>query len=250
MYRLLTIQGDPKTVKGEKHGYMTAIMYLAPSDLSGRQLCPFAKQAGCEASCLNTAGRGAFSQTQAARLRRAHMFNDERPSFWRQLIGEIEEFQLKAEKNGMTPVIRLNGTSDIVWEQIPVIDENTTIAKNIFQMFPTIRFYDYTKIAKRFHRPLPANYTLTLSYSEADAKFTEVCWQTFHEHGANLVMVVKDDQLKDLMAADLKAHKFESVIDGDENDLRFLDPKGSVVLLKAKGKARNETNGFVLTELP
>ena len=34
-------------------------------------------------------------------------------------------------------------------------------------------------------------------------------------------------------------------VDGDKNDLRFLDPKGVAVALYAKGKAKHDTSGFV-----
>jgi hypothetical protein len=38
-----------------------------------------------------------------------------------------------------------------------------------------------------------------------------------------------------------------TVINGDETDLRFLDPKGVIVGLKAKGKAKKDTTGFVVS---
>lgn len=234
--KLLTIQSDPKTVKGEKYGYMTAVMYLSPSALSGRNLCPFAVQAGCEATCLNTAGRGVFASTQQARLNRTRLFNEQPIRFMSQLGDEIHSFARKAEKAGLVPVVRLNGTSDIMWEELPL---------NVFGTFPEIQFYDYTKIAKRFSRELPANYHLSLSYSEASARYKAVCWRTFFERQASLIMVIRDDARKQIAMQDL-ADVGYNVIDGDEHDLRFLDPKGSLVLLRAKGKARYETNGFVL----
>ena len=36
------------------------------------------------------------------------------------------------------------------------------------------------------------------------------------------------------------------VVNGDESDLRFLDPRNSIVGLKAKGKAKKDTTGFVV----
>lgn len=241
MTKLLTIQSDPKTVKGEQYGYITAVMYLSPSDRSGVQLCPFAKQAGCEATCLNTAGRGAFHSVQQARLRRSRLLNVKTDAFYPQLKAEIEAFQLKAERLGLKPVVRLNGTSDIVWEQMTPFN-----GKTVFEEFPNLQFYDYTKIAKRLGRKLPSNYHLSLSYSEADSKFAKSCWKAFYERQASLIMVINREAEKNGALRDLKAVGY-NVVDGDLHDLRFLDEPNSLVLLKAKGRARSETNGFVLT---
>jgi hypothetical protein len=240
MTKLLAIQSDPKTVKGEAYGYITAVMYLAPSDRSGVQLCPFAKQAGCEATCLNTAGRGAFHSVQEARLRRSRLLNKAPHIFYAQLKAEIEAFQLKADRLNLTPVVRLNGTSDIVWEKTDVF------GATIFEAFPNLQFYDYTKIAKRLGRKLPSNYHLSLSYSEADAKYAKSCWKAFYERQASLIMVVRREAEKNGAIRDLKAVGY-NVVDGDKHDLRFLDEPNSLVLLKAKGRAKNETNGFVLS---
>ena len=239
MTKLLTIQSDPKTVKGEAYGYITAVMYLAPSDRSGVQLCPFAKQAGCEATCLNTAGRGAFHSVQEARLRRSRLLNKAPHIFYAQLKAEIEAFQLKADRLGLTPVVRLNGTSDIVWETKGVV------GNSIFERFPDLQFYDYTKIAKRLSRKLPSNYHLSLSYSEANKRFAKACWKAFYERQASMVMVIRDIDSKEAAMQDLAAVGY-NVVDGDKHDLRFLDEPNSLVLLKAKGRAKHETNGFVL----
>jgi hypothetical protein len=38
----------------------------------------------------------------------------------------------------------------------------------------------------------------------------------------------------------------KQVVDGDATDLRFLDPRGVIVGLKAKGKGKQDTSGFVV----
>jgi hypothetical protein len=42
------------------------------------------------------------------------------------------------------------------------------------------------------------------------------------------------------------SYKGFEVVNGDESDLRFLDKKGVIVGLKAKGKGRQDKSGFVI----
>jgi len=264
--KLLNIDQNAKTVKGQKQGFLTAVMYLAPYLASGVNMCPMAEQAGCWKGCLNTAGRGGISKgskrfrtaagllpdnaIQHARIARTRLFNDDRPEFFRRLYQEIRAFIRKAERMQLTPVIRLNGTSDILWEKTPVpVSDNKRgihcIFENIFAVFPDIQFYDYTKIWKRFYREMPGNYYLCLSYSEASDTYAAKCMQTYRETGCSLVTVYRDadaiDQASVVASASGKPH-----VNGDANDLRFLDPKGALVALKAKGKARQDRSGFVI----
>ena len=266
MKKLLNIDANAKTVKGQKHGFMTAILYLAPFKLSGVNICPMAELAGCWKGCLNVQGRGGISKgskkmrrnnitipdntIQRARIDRTRLFNTDRVEFFRRLYQEIRAFIRKAERAGLTPVIRLNGTSDILWEKLPVpVSDNKRgihcIFSNIFAVFPEIQFYDYTKIAKRFYREMPANYHLSLSYSEASPVYAERCWKAHRETGCSLVTVYRDKDAIDhaRMVAEECGKRF---VDGDANDLRFLDPAGSMVALKAKGTARKDTSGFVI----
>lgn len=251
MNKLLNIDSNAKTVKGQKRGYMTAVLYLAPGSVSGANLCPFAEQAGCLDGCLNTAGRGGIAKgsavmdnglpdnaIQRARLERSHLFNENRQAFMAQLVKEIEAFIRKAERKNLIPVVRLNGTSDILWETIPCGDH-----ANIMSRFPDIQFYDYTKVYKRFVRPLPENYHLSLSYSEASQKYA-IAARTMAQfrEDANLVVVFRD-KLPEQYAG-------RKVINGDESDLRFLDPDGVVVGLKAKGRAKKDDSGFVIDHAP
>jgi len=258
MTKLLNIDANAKTVKGQKKGYMTAVMYLAPYKASGVNVCPLAELAGCWKTCLNTAGRGGMSKggatfsangitlpdnaIQRARIWRTQLWVNHRERFWAMLVKELDAFIAKAKREGLTPVVRLNGTSDIEWERRLYVGPRKFLGKNIFSAYPDLQFYDYTKIAARFSRKqqLPNNYHLTLSYSEANDAYAEQCWKLNFTHKVNLAIVVKDKVLKE------KWLNRPMVEDFDEHDLRFLDPPGCIGVLKAKGSARHETNGFVI----
>jgi len=225
--RLLTIQNH-KTTKGEAMGYLTGILYLAPHKLSGVNVCPYAT-AGCIKSCLNTAGRGAFSNVQTARLKKTQWLLKDRTTFKAQLAKDIQSLEFKAKRLGLVPVVRLNGTSDIRWE---------IIAPEIFKMFEHITFYDYTKHPVDKRKKLPVNYKLTYSAHE---KITPKEMNDALLVG-NVAVVVASEGLKQTM---LKDNKLQA-IDGDTHDLRFLDPDHNhLILLTAKGKAKKDTSGFV-----
>jgi hypothetical protein len=226
--KLLTI-GNTKTVKGEQYGYMTYIMHLAPSQLSGYQTCPMAS-AGCAAACLNTAGRGRFTKIQEARIKKTRWFFEDRETFMTQLVKDIQAAIREALRENMIPVFRLNGTSDLRWENIPISG-----FRNIMEMFPSVQFYDYTKINNR--RDIPSNYHLTFSRSETnESVLPEVL-----DAGTNVAVVFNlvFNQLPE-------SYMGRQVIDGTDSDLRFLDPKGVVVGLLAKGKAKKDSSGFVV----
>lgn len=237
--KLLGVGRDAKTVKGEKDGYLTGILYLAPADLSGYEVCP-QRSAGCTAGCLNTAGQGAFSNVQIARVAKTKRYFEDRRGFMDDLVKDIRALIRKAERLGMKPAVRLNGTSDIPWERIPAAGALTRNPQNIMELFPEVQFYDYTKITKRAlaaarnGRFWPDNYHLTFSKTEDNL---EDCLHVLAE-GGNVSAVFRDDLPETFQQF--------TVIDGDKNDLRFLDPKGCIVGLKAKGKARQDTSGFVI----
>jgi hypothetical protein len=144
------------------------------------------------------------------------------------LIQDITKFRAYCIKKGITPVVRLNGTSDIHWERYGIIEQ-----------FPDVQFYDYTKDIKRVRKALPDNYHLTLSYSEASVRYSDMVLDAMT--GSNNMAVVFRD--KDKIP---KSFKGFQVVDGDKDDLRFLDPKGVVVALYAKGKAKQDASGFVI----
>lgn len=229
--KLLTV-GNTKTVKGEAMGYMTFIMHLAPSTLSGYNTCPMAS-AGCAAACLNTAGRGRFTAIQEARIRKTKWFFEDRQTFMAQLVKDIEAAERKADREGMIPVFRLNGTSDIRWETVPVTIDGVTYP-NIFLAFPNRQFYDYTALSNRKVKAL--NYHLTFSRKEDNDAYVKVAM----DNGLNVAIVFE----KELPATYLG----RPVIDGTETDLRFLDEKGVIVGLLAKGKGKRDTSGFVILQ--
>ena len=234
--KLLTYD-NAKTTKGEKFGYMTFILYLAPNTLNdyGVNLCPMATK-GCIFACLNTAGFGGiYPKVQEARVNKANYYVNDRKNFLNDLYYDIKESLVIAERNGLIPVYRLNGTSDIQWENIKVLDN-----KNIFEVFPDLTFYDYTKIANRFDKNLPTNYHLTFSYSQEEDYYKG----KVDEISINLLK--KDKSISVIFGGKLpKTFLGFDVVDGDKSDLRFNE-NGVVVGLKAKGKARKETSGFVV----
>ena len=233
--------GNPKTLKGMKQGYNTYILHLAPASLSGHNVCPKATQ-GCIDSCLNTAGRGGmfkrgeFTNTiQKARIRKTQLFFDNRDLFMELLVKDINLAIKQSARMGLTPVIRLNGTSDISWEKYPVKMGNVTYS-NIFAAFGFVTFYDYSKVLGRKVNHI-SNYSLT--FSAADGNDNDV--REAIKQGYNIAVVFG-------IKKTLPMPEFYNglpVYNGDESDLRFLDPKGHIVGLYAKGKAKKDTSGFV-----
>jgi hypothetical protein len=240
--KLLGLDTNAKTVKGERYGVKTAILYLMPADQSGAQLCPMAELARCKAPCLFTAGRGAMSNVMLSRLRKTLYFLQHRELFMAQLAGEIAAYASKAKRQGFKLVVRLNGTSDIRWENIAMPGHWGLAGDNIFRAFPAVQFYDYTKIANR--RNIPANYDLTFSYSGAPefAPFVDRAVA----NGERIAVVFRHRAIVDAMLANGERFLGLPVVDGDDSDIRHLDPRGAVVALYAKGKARQDTSGFVV----
>lgn len=228
MRTLLTAPtAQAKMAKSAKSGlYLPYILHLAPAQSSGYQTCPKATD-GCESSCLNTSGHGRFENVQQARIERTKMFFENRVAFLSQLQSEIAKAERKAIKLGKQLTMRLNGTSDLRWEIFKAFD-----GKTIFGAFPNVIFYDYTKIANRKINGI-SNYSLT--FSSADGNDADV--QTAIENGMNIAVVFR----KDLPTV----WNGLPVIDGDIDDLRFLDPSQVIVGLRAKGKAKQDTSGFV-----
>jgi hypothetical protein len=236
MKTLLSIDTNAKTVKGQKKGYLTGILYLAPVKESGAiNVCPHASE-GCAAACLFTAGRGAFDNVRNARVAKTLAFVHDRPAFMAQLCDDVRRLVAKAKRDGMIPCVRLNGTSDLPWENIRCGEH-----ANIMQAFPDLQFYDYTKnpnrIAAHLEGRMPANYHLTFSRSEENDKVAISILQS----GGSVAIV---------FTALPAAFAGAPVVNGDETDLRFLDPRGCVVGLKAKGRARRDDSGFVVTAAP
>ena len=233
--------GNPKMLKGLKQGYNTYILHLAPADLSGFNTCPKAT-AGCKAACLNTAGRGGMFKKgestniiQEARIRKTAFFFEERAGFMEWLVADIKLAIKQSAKKGLIPVFRLNGTSDLSWEKYEVIRDGK-LYRNIFAAFPDVQFYDYTKVLGRKISDIK-NYHLT--FSAADGNDADVMKAIQQDYNVATVFGIK----KTLPMPE--SYNGLPVFNGDESDLRFLDPKGVVVGLYAKGKAKKDTSGFV-----
>ena len=240
--KLLSINQDSKTIKGLQKGYLTGIMYLAPYTLGGKNICPFAKAAGCIDACLNTAGRGIFNNVQNARLNRTKLFHSDINAFMNKLAIEIQALEKTAIKQGLIPVIRLNGLSDINFEDIRFDYEfihNKIRSVTIFELFSDIQFYDYTKNPNRDQ--LPKNYDLTFSYSNKPEfqKFNEIAIKK----GMRLAAVFSDQNLPAYFMG-------LPVLNGDESDLTFLAPKNTILGLYAKGKAKKDNSGFIIKTIP
>ena len=228
--KLLTT-ANTKIKKGEKFGFMSFGIHLAPAKLSGFNVCPSASK-GCAAACLNTAGMGVYSTVQKARVQKTLFFFKEREKFMAQLVKEIGAAIRKAEKNGMKPCFRLNLTSDLAWEKI------TFQGKTIFQHFPKVQFYDYVKVVSRMSAflegEMPKNYHLTFSRSESN----EIATKAILASGGNVAVVFR--------GALPKKWSGKRVVDGDESDLRFKDKRGVIVGLVQKGRAKVDKSGFVV----
>jgi hypothetical protein len=210
---------NSKTSKGEKRGWTTYIMYLSPykDNAKGVNLCPKASK-GCAKACLFNSGFARFNKVQQGRRNKTNYFLSDMKGFMLQLDKELSKIDAKHKKSGdMNYAIRLNGTSDFRFENLKVRDN-----KNIFELHPDAQFYDYTKIAKRFDVAMPKNYHLTFSRSEEnDAEVKDVLTA-----GGNVAVVFENELPETYLGY--------PVINGDRDDLRFLDDKNVVVGLKYK----------------
>ena len=253
-FRVLT-PGNPKVQKGTKKGYMTFILHLAPAKLSGYEVCPMRSE-GCTKACLNTAGRGGMmagvaslthdmvaagtqNTIQKARIRRTKRFFEDRQNFMTDLVWDIKKAIRFSVKHGLEPVFRLNGTSDLRRESVGIASER---GLRIFDVFPNIQFYDYTKLTNR--KNIPANYDLTFSLADGNAKLADAALNA----GMRVAAVFRNVAT----VARYEANGFEldglpvPVVNGDDSDLRFLEPRGVIVGLYAKGQAKRDTSGFVV----
>lgn len=229
--------GDTKTIKGEEHGYLTGVMYLAPANEARaaghnvKNACPFASKE-CEKLCLFTAGRGAFDSVREARIKKSvelmtgRRWDEKPPADKLAILADDIRFLIrKAAREGLKPAVRLNGTSDY-----PVHNWG------LMEFFPDVQFYDYTKDAARMREylagGLPKNYHLTFSRSEDN----DIMAREFLNKGALVAMVF--DEVP-------RTHAGRRVKDGDESDLTFTRGRG-ILGLKAKGKARKAAPGFVI----
>jgi hypothetical protein len=240
--KLIASGQNAKTVKGDGTDYETAIMYLAPFTQAGvGNVCAMAERAACFEGCLNSAGRGAFNNVQTARIKKTVRYMREREAFLADLVADLVRFSNYCKRKGVKPCVRLNGTSDIQWERHHPVTIEGVRYDSVMAAFPDVQFYDYTKIYTRVDKPLPCNYDLTLSYSEANEQYAEEIRKRVAAGVANAAVVFRTRAIVERELAK------PMTIDGDETDMRFTDPKGGyVVALYAKGKAKRDTSGFVI----
>ena len=238
MTQKILTAGNTKIVKGEKLGYLTKGIHFSPADKSGYEVCNW-RSKGCTKACLDTAGRGQMQFTQDSRIAKTKRFFEDRISFMAQLVSEIGNAIKLATKKEMTACFRPNLTSDLTWEDI--VDGN---GKTIMEQYSETQFYDYTKSFQRMaqflngsltygDRQFPSNYHLTFSRSEHN----EISCSMVLQMGGNVAVVFRDQ-----LPCTWKG--FE-VVNGDANDLRFLDKSGVVVGLIEKGLAKKDETGFV-----
>jgi hypothetical protein len=247
---------NAKAAKASGFGYLNAVHYMAPHDLGGvGNLCSHAS-AQCIALCLgHYSGQAGMvtnleTDTNAARESRklkAQLFMQSRGDYMNRLARDIIKLDAQAARDGLRLCVRLNGSTDIVWERVSFqIDARTAKAlrlpeyvgriMTLPQLFPAIQFVEYTKNPTRLGKA-PRNLDLTLSYSGANAR---ACVDALLA-GHNAAMVFHGG-----LPASFAGFP---VIDGDKHDLRHLDPKGGFIVgLSPKGrKAKRDTSGFVVT---
>lgn len=228
-------EDNPKLRKSDKAGtpYRTWGLALAPARISGHQLCS-SSTPGCRAGCLYFQGFARLDETIAAcRIAKTVALKEHREWFEGKLVAELAGLMLKSQELGLRLAVRLNLTSDVMWEKgWPAL----------FEEFPSVRWYDYSKHFRRMMRfcegRFPANYHLTFSRSEHNEDEALAVLRA----GGNVAVVFRD-------SFPAKWHGFQ-VSNGDEHDLRFLDPAGVVVGLKAKGSLKQDTSGFVVDDRP
>ena len=239
---LLTLT-NPKVAKGAaERGYLPAVLHLAPATMAGANLCPWSS-AECAAGCLNTSGRGGigldasgWNTIQAARIRRTARLILEPAAFTDQLRREVAAHVKRSAAHELRPALRLNGTSDVAWHRIA--PDFVAWAQS-----EGVALYDYTKRPK----PDAARYGIDLTYSYPGGEGNAA--RRYLESG-HRVAVVFATRKADALPTKWRAPWGDAfrVIDGDACDLRFLDPSGVIVGLRAKGRLRGATGsarGFV-----
>ena len=225
------LSNGSSNAKTKKNDRPTKILYMKPTMVEGKEMCPFATT-GCRAACLNTAGRGVFSNVQESRYNRTLMYVREKKKFLEQIAKEVNGSAKFYARKGEEFAVRLNGTSDQPLVESLIKQEG--VHENAV-------FYDYTKNPKKPGQRYLASghrYVVTLSYSGENE---EGCVDAL-KRGANCAVVFstkKDNILPDTW------NGFK-VVDGDVRDDLMLDVSGVVLGLRAKGKAKKDTSGFVV----
>ncbi len=223
---LLNYYSQTKMAKGEKFGYKTAILHLAPFNLSGKNVCPKASKE-CAAACLNTSGRGMMHTVQKARLDKTNYFWTNKNAFLWDLSREIEQLKKRAANQGFKFAVRLNGTSDLAFHKMKVDGGST-----LHELHPDVQFYEYTKVLNYLDHD---HKNLNVTFSDSGSNNKDI--KAAIAKGSNVAVVFQDKLPKKWLN--------KKVINGDLHDLRFKDPKGVIVGLVAKGQGRNINNKFI-----
>lgn len=230
------IATSSKIAKGLKYDEMTYILYLAPADRSGYEVCPM-RSAECTAACLNESGHNRIdiheNRINKARITKTKLFFEQRKFFMQWLQDEISAASKKAAAAGKRFSVRLNGTSDLSPEQFHLN------GKNILELFPETQFYDYTKVHKRTQLPKKySNYDITFSYSGTNAVHCQIALL----QGIRVAVVFEEIP---------ESFWGYPVIDGDAYDMRYIDSSPVIVGLKYKqvrNKLDKSTSKFVITK--
>lgn len=242
---------NPKT---EKSKVQTYILHLAPADTSGVNVCPGA--GNCRKICLHFAGNPVYmNNKQAARIRRTLAFSNHRNDFMLLLVCAI--LGKLGKHSGETIAVRLNGTSDIAWENVDftVSPEFATFCRrkfgadlpigkrNIFEVFnyisanggPLVVFYDYTKIKRNWPECARLGYHLTFSFDGHDNKPNLKIAASALSAGVNVAAAFNIKRGQDLPKFAYLANRKLNVVDGDLSDYRPADPQGyNIVGLRFK----------------
>ena len=205
--------------------------YLAPSVEAGHGINTCPNSGDCSKMCLITSGQMVTGFAGSSRIAKTRAFYGYPLRFLTQLLREIYKESKKAFKRGDLFQYRTNGTSDIMWERFIDMD------KFYSEVDGFEGFYDYTKIGKRRLKNLPSTYHLTFSVDEKPNSFHQAI--AYLKAGFSVSVVLHESEKQKALLID------GPIIDGDLSDHRPQDPKGSIVLLRSKGKARKTTSKFV-----
>lgn len=213
----------------------TYVMYLAPSNLSGHNVCAMATKE-CIKGCLNTSGRAkmdsSYKMMTNARINKTKFFYDQREQFNEILFHEIGLHSKRTINKGKEFAVRLNGTSDLN----PILFKKQ--GKNILESFPNVQFYDYTKVLNRIEvaKKYP-NYDLTFSFTG---------------HNWSDCLIALENNVRVAVIFNIKASqplpetfKGFKVVDGDKYDYRPLDEKNVIVGLRWKNIRDKQANAEI-----
>ena len=206
----------------EKAGTLTFGLYLAPWNMSGHQVCAGGKH--CHEFCLSGSGQNKIdelargkegSKINISRIKKTQLFYNNRALFMKMLVHEIKKAEKRAKDLNLPFAVRINCTSDLSPELF--VDPETGL--NILELFPDVQFYDYTKVPNRIKLlGKYNNYDLTFSFDGYN-------WETaqkFIENGGRAAVVFAGDKLPE-------TYKGYKVINGNNYDMRFLDPGKCVI---------------------